>query len=71
MLKGRKTKHLMRTLYALKAAWTLKRVALDESGSTEYWQAGRSVARIHDVVSAGSIVHEYADALRSANSTPG
>lgn len=71
MLKGRKTKHLMRTLYALKSAWTLKRVALDESGSTEYWQAGRSVARIHDVVSAGSIVHEYADALRSANSTPG
>lgn len=71
MLKGRKTKHLMRTLYALKSAWTLKRVALDESGSTEYWQAGRSVARIHDIVSAGSIVHEYADALRSANSTPG
>lgn len=71
MLKGRKTKHLMRTLYALKSAWTLKRVALDESGSTEYWQAGRSVARIHDVVSAGSIVHEYADALRSANSTSG
>lgn len=69
MLKGRKTKHLMRGLYTLKAAWTLKRTALDASGSTEYWQAGQSVAQIHEVMPAGRIVREYADAAASAQST--
>ncbi len=69
MLKGRKTKHLMRGLYTLKSAWTLKRTALDASGSTEYWQAGRSVAKIHEVMPAGRIVREYADAAASAHST--
>lgn len=65
MLKGRKTKHLMRSLYALKSAWTLKRTALDRAGSTEYWQAGKSVARIDDIVPAASIVRGCADALES------
>ena len=69
MLKGRKTKHLMRGLYTLKAAWTLKRTALDAAGSTEYWQAGRSVAQIREVVPAADIVRDYAEAARSANST--
>ena len=68
MLKGRKTKHWMRSIYALKSAWMLKRTALDEAGSTEYWQAGRSVARIDKIVPAADIVHDCAEALRSANS---
>jgi nitronate monooxygenase len=71
MLRGRKTKHLMRGLYALRSAWTLKRTALDEAGSTEYWQAGRSVASIHGVVPAADIVHDCADALRAARSIQG
>jgi nitronate monooxygenase len=66
LLRGRKTKHFMRSLYALKSAWTLKRTALDERGATEYWQAGRSVAQIHDIVPAASVVHACADALRAA-----
>jgi nitronate monooxygenase len=71
MLRGRRTKHFMRGLYALRSAWTLKRTALDEAGSTEYWQAGRSVASIHEIVPAADIVHDCADALRSARSTRG
>ena len=71
MLRGRRTKHLVRTLYALKSAWTLKRTALDERGSTEYWQAGRSVARIRDIVPAASVVDACADALRAARTNPG
>jgi nitronate monooxygenase len=71
MLRGRRSKHLMRTLYALKSAWTLKRTALDEGGSTEYWQAGRSVARIHDIVPAARVVDACADALRAARTNPG
>ena len=69
MLKGRKTKHWMRTLYGLKSTWQLKRTALDPAGATEYWQAGRSVARIDAVVPAASVVHDCAEALRSARTS--
>lgn len=70
MLRGHKTKHLMRSLYALKAAWTLKRTALDAKGTTEYWQAGRSVAEIHAITPAAQVVHQCAAAAREANPTP-
>ncbi|MDX1646360.1 MAG: nitronate monooxygenase [Longimicrobiales bacterium] len=62
MLKGRRTKHLMRSLYALRSAWTLKRTALDAEGTKEYWQAGKSVDDIHEIVSAGSVVKACAEA---------
>jgi nitronate monooxygenase len=65
MLRGRRTKHWMRTLYALRSAWTLKRTALDRAGATEYWQAGKSVARIDRVVPAAEVVRSCADALRA------
>ena len=68
MLKGRKTKHWMRTLYALKSGWTLKRTALDAAGTTEYWQAGKSVADIGSIRPAADIVRECAAALASARS---
>ncbi len=66
MLRGRKRKHWMRTLYALKALWQLKRASLDESGEKDYWQAGRSVAGIHTVEPTGEIVHRFAAAARQA-----
>jgi nitronate monooxygenase len=40
MLRGRRTKHLMRTIYALRALRQLKRASLDETGERDYWQAG-------------------------------
>ncbi len=67
MLRGRRTKHLMRNIYALRSAWTLKRTALDAEGSKEYWQAGRSVADIHEIVPAASVVDACADAARAAD----
>ena len=51
----------------LRSAWTLKRTAFDRAGATEYWQAGRSVATIHEIVPAARIVHECAAALRVAD----
>jgi nitronate monooxygenase len=74
MLRGRRTKHWMRTLYALRSAWTLKRTALDRAGATEYWQAGKSVARIDRVVPAAEVVRSCAAALsahpRASFTTP-
>ena len=63
MLKGRRTKHWMRTWYALNSIRRLKNSLHSENVSTEYWQAGRSVAGIHDIRPAGQIVREFAAAL--------
>lgn len=59
MLRGRRTKKLMRTLYALRSAWSLRRASLDERGTHEFWQAGRSVAGIHGLVAAGDVVRDF------------
>jgi len=70
MLRGRRSKHLMRTLYALRSAWQLKRSSLDERGATEYWQAGRSVAAIREILPAGEIVRRCAQAAGGASTPP-
>jgi nitronate monooxygenase len=66
MLGGRKTKHWMRTIYALRSVWQLKRSSLaggaDEKTSKDYWQAGKSVAGIHAIEPAGDIVRRFAAA---------
>ena len=73
MLRGHRTKHWMRTLYALKSIWQLKRSSLDESGEKDYWQAGKSVATITGIEPAGEIVRRCAAAAngREAPSPPG
>ena len=70
MLKHRRTKHLMRTIYALRSAWQLKRASLDETGSRDYWQAGKSVEGIDEVVSAAQIVGDVRRALEEASDGP-
>ena len=63
MLKGRKTKHWMRTWYAVNSIRRLKKSLMKSDVDTDYWQAGKSVAGIHDVRPAGQIVREFAAAL--------
>ncbi len=70
LLRGRRTKKVMRALYALRSAWQLKRSSLDESGAREYWQAGRSVADIHTIEPAGEIVRRCARAASGSPDTP-
>jgi nitronate monooxygenase len=62
MLRGSRTKRLMRTLYALKSMWQLKRALLEAGGAQEYWQAGKSVAGIHAVRSAAQVIAELVTA---------
>jgi len=64
LLKGRRTKAWMRSFYALRSIWQLKRASLDESGSFEYWQAGRSVAGVDAIEPAGDVVRRFASAAR-------
>ncbi len=65
MLRHRRTKHFMRTVYALRSIWKLKRSLMNGASSKEYWQAGKSVAGIHDIAAAGSVVREFAAAARA------
>jgi nitronate monooxygenase len=66
MLRGRKTKHWMRAIYALGSAYRLKKDLYRRRGSEEYWQAGKSVDGIHGVEPAGHIVRKFADAAMQA-----
>jgi len=65
MLRGRKTKHWMRTLYAVQSIWKLKRSATTFS-YRDYLQAGRSVAGIEAVEPAGEIVRRFRAAALQA-----
>jgi nitronate monooxygenase len=62
MLKGRKTKHWMRTIYALQSIWKLKRSSARAFSYRDYLQAGKSVAGIEKVEPAGEIVRRFREA---------
>jgi nitronate monooxygenase len=68
MLRGRRTKRFMRTVFALQSVWRLKRASLRGAVTTskDYWQAGRSVATITSIEPAGDIVRRFAAAARAA-----
>jgi nitronate monooxygenase len=59
MLRRRRTKHLMRTIYALKSLRALRRSLNAPAGERDYWQAGRSVAQIHEIKTVADIVAEF------------
>ena len=63
LLKGRKTKHWVRTWYALNSVRRLKRSLMSDDTSNEYWQAGKSVAGIREIAPAAQLVSEFAAAL--------
>ena len=69
MLRGRKTKHLMRSIYGLRSLWQLKRSSSRAARDHDYWQAGKSVETIHSIEPAGAIVRRFADAAREAVGT--
>ena len=65
MLRGRRSKHWMRTAYALRSLWQLKRGLSRGDEQNDYWQAGKSVATITTELSARDIVSAFADAARA------
>lgn len=56
MLRGRKTKHWMRTIYALTSLRKLKHSLHKVDGRNDYWQAGRSVAGITEELSVAEVI---------------
>jgi nitronate monooxygenase len=63
MLRGRRRKHWMRTLYTLNSLRRLRQSLSSGDTSTDYWQAGKSVAGIHEILPAAEIVSTFAAAL--------
>jgi nitronate monooxygenase len=62
LFRGRRTKHWMRTFYALRSLRALKR-SNTGGASAEYWHAGRSVGSIQGIVRVSDVVDEMRSAL--------
>jgi NAD(P)H-dependent flavin oxidoreductase YrpB (nitropropane dioxygenase family) len=65
LLRGRRTKRWMRTIYALRSLRALKRGLLRDAPERDVWQAGKSVAGIERIEPAGEIVRRFAAAWRA------
>jgi len=59
LLKGQKTKYLMRTFYMLRSLWRLKKAVLDKTGKLDYWQAGKSVTGIDEIEPVKTIIERF------------
>jgi nitronate monooxygenase len=63
MLRHRKMKYWMRSIYAITSLPRLKKSSLSSAGAKEYWQAGNSVAGIYSIQTVADIIREFAAAL--------
>src|SRR5690348_14643302 len=63
MLRHRRMKYWMRSIYAVTSLRRLKKSSLTAAGANEYWQAGKSVAGIDSVKPVAVLVREFAAAL--------
>jgi nitronate monooxygenase len=68
MLRGRRTKHWMRSWFAVRSAMQLRKASLDPKATQDFWQAGRSVAGVHSVEPVARIVADFAAAALAAAS---
>ncbi len=68
LLRGRRTKHWMRSFYAVRSGIRLTRANRDHVGRRQFWQAGKSVSGIGSIEPAGEIVRRFAAAARAASS---
>jgi nitronate monooxygenase len=66
LLRGRRTKRWMRTIYALRSLRALKRGLLRDAPERDVWQAGKSVAGIDRIEPAAGIVRRFAAAWRDS-----
>jgi nitronate monooxygenase len=65
LLQNRRTKHYMRLAYQLKSVWQLKRASLKGADYKDFFQAGKSVAGVDAIESAGDVVSRFDAALRA------
>ena len=61
LLKANWSKHWMRFLLSLRSLRRLKKMITDDNGDVEIWQAGKSVADIHEVRPVAQIIASFTD----------
>ena len=66
MLRNRRTKHFMRSLYMVRSFLSLKRSLRRGDEHRDYWQAGKSVKTIASIEPVAAIVSRFATAARAA-----
>ncbi len=63
LLRHPRTKHWMRAWYQMRALKRLPKAARNSTAYDGYYQAGKSVGGIHEVLPAGEVVRRFAAAL--------
>ena len=64
LLRWRKTRHWMRTAYALRSLWQLRRSSYADTGAArEFWQAGKSVSGVQNVEPVARIMLNFRNRL--------
>lgn len=63
LLRGRRTKHWIRSFYTLRSLWRLRRSSF-AAGPREFWQAGKSVAGIEKVEPVAEIMRRFGNRAR-------
>jgi len=59
LLSGNTTKHWIRMFYALRSFRQFKKSNIDPTGKFDYWQAGKSVSGIHDILTVSEILDSF------------
>ena len=67
LLRHPKGKHYARMYYTAKSVWQLKQSNARGMNYKDFFQAGKGVQGIHEVIPAGEVVRSYADAARQAD----
>jgi nitronate monooxygenase len=63
MLRGGRTKHWMRSIYALKSLLHMRKSSQRPGSPRDYWQAGKSVGEIREVLPVKAIIDEIRGVL--------
>lgn len=64
LLKHRWTKQWMRLWYGFRAVRNFKRISLEGGSSKDYWQAGKSVAGIQEILTVKEIISRFVEAAK-------
>ncbi len=61
LLSKKKTKHWVRTFYAVMSLFKFRKSLFDETGKKEFWQAGKSVDKIDEILSVREVFNEIGE----------
>lgn len=58
LLRSNRSKHWMRSFYTLQSIWKLKKAAMQGMNYKDYFQAGKSVSGIHNIITVNEIIEQ-------------